>query len=324
MFVKSEGVRMLTVFPFIVGSPRSGTTLLRAMFDSHSELAIPPESYFIVSLYRQLGDRQPLDRDAFLTELEPHERFRLWGVTGDEVAAAFDRDSPVTFADAIRSVYQLYAQRHGKSRYGDKTPQYSINVPLLAELFPEARFIHIIRDGRDVTLSLVDVRMGQGHVRQAALLWRARVHAARHAGAMLGPDRYREVRYEDLIDDAEGVLIPLCSFIDLDFEPSMPRYFERIDEMPDPALGVRYRPGHHARLALAPTKGLRDWRSQMSPDDLAVFEANAGDLLSELGYERGLTHIPSRTAVREKVGDIVATLRSSMGAAAKRLAMDRR
>jgi hypothetical protein len=234
------------------------------------------------------------------------------------------RHSPTTYADAIRTVYELYAQRQGKHRYGDKTPRYSIDVPLLAELFPEANFIHIIRDGRDVALSLMDVRLGRGHVREAALLWRSRVRAARDAGRDLGHHRYREVRYEALIDDPRAELEALCPFVQLDFEPGMLNYFERVGRMPDPELGIRYRPRHHTHVGLPPTKGLRDWRVQMSPHDLAVFEANAGDLLSGLGYERGLDHIPSRTAAREKAGEVVGTLRSSMAAAAKRLAMDRR
>jgi hypothetical protein len=313
------------VFPFIVGSPRSGTTLLRAMLDSHSQLAIPPESYFIFSLHRQFSEiHRPWDRDTFLMVLGRHERFQLWGIPEEKLAEALGRRAPTTYSDAIRGVFQLYAQLRGKSRYGDKTPKYSIHIPLLAQLFPEGRFIHIIRDGRDVALSLMDVRLGLGHAREAALLWRARVRAARRAGALLGPHRYQEVRYEDLIDDPEGVLTSLCSFIDLDFEFGMLRYLERIGDIPDPALGVRYRPGHHSRLGLPLTKGLRDWRSQMSPDDLAVFEANAGDLLSELGYERGLGQIPARTVLREKASDVVATVRSSMGAAVREFAAGRR
>jgi len=295
------------------------------MFDSHSELAIPPESYFIVSLHGGFSKRdRSLDRDTFVTVLTRHERFQLWGITEDELSAAMTRHAPTTYADALRTVYQLYAHRRGKSRYGDKTPRYSIDVPLLAELFPEANFVHIIRDGRDVALSLMEVRLGRGHVREAALLWRSRVRAARDAGSELGRDRYREVRYEALIDDPRSELEALCPFVQLDFEPGMLNYFERIGDMPDPALGIRYRPRHHTRVGLPPTKGLRDWRVQMSPQDLAVFEANAGDLLSELGYEPGLSHIPSRTAAREKAGKVVATLRSSMGAAAKRLVVDRR
>jgi Sulfotransferase family len=311
---------MTYVFPFIVGSPRSGTTLLRAMFDSHSMLAIPPESYFIVGLQHQFANSDHrLDRDQFLSALAHHERFQLWGIHEDEVAAALGRRQPATYADAIRTVYQLYAQRVGKPRFGDKTPRYSIDIPLLAALFQEAVFVHIIRDGRDVALSLMDVRLGQGHVREAALLWRDRVEAARGSGAVLGPRRYREIRYEALIDEPESALESLCAFVQLDFEPGMLDYFERVKEMPDPALGVRYRPRHHTRLVLPPTKGLRDWRTQMSPRDLAVFEANAGDLLFALGYERGIAHIPLRTSIGQKANDIAATARSSMGAAARRL-----
>ena len=79
-----------------------------------------------------------------------------------EVTEALQRSSPTTYSDAIREVYELYAKKHGKPRYGDKTPRYSIDIPLLTSLFPEARFIHIIRDGRDVSLSLMDVRLDKG------------------------------------------------------------------------------------------------------------------------------------------------------------------
>ena len=311
---------MTYVFPFIVGSPRSGTTLLRAMFDSYFELHDPPQSYFIVGLHSQFDDpHHRLDMDAFLTALAHDERLQRWGIHEDEVAAALDRSKPATYADAIRTVYQLYAQRVGKPRFGDKTPRYSIDIPLLAALFREAVFIHIIRDGRDVALSLMDVRLGQGHVREAAVLWRDRVETARGSGVVLGPERYREIRYEELVEEPEPALRSLCTFVQIDFEPGMLDYSEHVRAMPDPALGVRYRPRDHTRLALPPTKGLRDWRTQMSTRDLAVFEANAGDLLSELGYERGCAHIPLHTSIGQRANDIAATTRSSMGAAARRL-----
>jgi hypothetical protein len=308
----------MTLFPFIVGSPRSGTTLLRAMLDSHPDLAIPPESYFIVSLAGMAGEQFDLNR--FRQALLGHEWFGLWQISDAEVTEVLQESSPSTYSDAIREVYELYAKKHGKPRYGDKTPRYSIHIPLLTSLFPDARFIHIIRDGRDVSLSLMDVRLGRGHVREAARLWRSRVKAARRSGQQVGPSRYREIRYEDLVDDPEAAIRPLCAFIDLPFDPGILTYYSRVSEIPIPGLGIRYKPGHQTHIGEPPRKGLRDWRTQMDRHDLAVFEADAGDLLDELGYERGLRRVPIGTSVRERSADVLASTRLSLGSVVKRLA----
>ena len=285
---------------------------------SPADLAIPPESYFIVSL-AGLAGRQ-FDLDCFREALLGHERFGLWKIPDAEVTEALQRSSPTTYSDAIREVYELYAKKHGKPRYGDKTPRYSIDIPLLTSLFPEARFIHIIRDGRDVSLSLMDVRLGQGHVREAARLWRSRVTAARRSGQQVGPSRYREIRYEDLIDDPEAALRPLCAFIDVPFDPSILTYYSRVNDLPNPGLGIRYKPGHQTHVGEPPRKGLRNWRTQMNRHDLAVFEADAGELLDELGYERGLRKVPIGTSIRERSADVVTSARTSLGSVAKRLA----
>jgi Sulfotransferase family len=286
------------------------------MLDAHPDLAIPPESYFITSLSRYAEE---FDLRDFQEALVRHERFALWEIPDHEVTDALRRSSPQTYGDAVRAVYALYAERHGKPRYGDKTPRYSIDLPFLANLFPDGRFIHIIRDGRDVSLSLMDVRLGRGHIREAARLWRSRVSAARRDGEQLGPDRYREVRYETLIDDPESTLRSLCGFIDLPFNPRSLMYYSRVGEMPNPGLAIRYKPGHQSHVGEPPRKGLRDWRTQMNPHDLAVFEADAGALLDELGYERGMRKIPIVTALRERSADVLQSARMGLGSVAKRL-----
>lgn len=287
----------MDVFPFFVGCGRSGTTLFRAIFDSHPNLAIPGESHFIVHLAPNRGRYESsagFDTEAFLADLLPHPRFRLWGLAEQEVRTALGEDTPSTLADAIRAVFALYAGDQGKGRYGDKTPGYVSHLPRLAGLFPEARFVHILRDGRDVALSYLDVSFGPETVERAALHWKRVVERGREAGALLGPDRYVEARYEDLLADPEGTVRSLCGFIDLEFHPGMFRYPERAAEV---ASGSAF-PEAHGRLALAPTKGLRDWRSQMPPKDVVAFELLAGDLLSDLGYERSMTHAGVRARAR--------------------------
>jgi hypothetical protein len=305
---------MNDIFPFFVGSGRSGTTLVRAIFDSHPQLAIPGESNFISAMGKnrhRYEKSDGLDSEAFLSDLLAHPRFRLWGVPDDVVRASFAESPPGDFADGVRRAFELYAVRRGKSRYGDKTPGYVMHLPLLAELFPEARFVHIIRDGRNVALSYVEVSFGPESLEQAALRWRRFVDRGRRTGARLGPTRYLEVRYEDLIEHPEETVRAMCRFFDIGFDPQMFRYPERAAEV---ARGSAF-PEVHGHLRLPPTKGLRDWRTQMSTDDLATFEILAGDLLSDLGYERAAM----RPGIARRARATGKRLRLEMGRVGHRL-----
>jgi hypothetical protein len=276
----------MTVFPFFVGATRSGTTLARAMFDSHPEMAIPWESYFIMQLARRRGDyeRDEFDVDRFLADLR-RTPFPRWGLDEGEVRHGLLEARPAGFGDAVRALFAAYARSRGKARYGDKTPDYVYDLPTLASLLPETRFVHVIRDGRDVALSLLDVSWGPGTVEDAALLWKEAVSAGRAAGASLGPTRYKELRYERLVLDTTGTLRELCSFVELEFSPVMLRYFERADEI----IAPDFFPEYHRRIALPPTPALRDWRREMSRGDQRCFEGVAGDLLAELSYPLSAT-----------------------------------
>lgn len=272
------------LFPFIVGCMRSGTTMLRAMLDSHPEMAIPQESYFVVSMgrHRRKYERSGgFDTEPFATDLVGHAWFQRWGLSESETREALSATRPRDYPDAVRSVYQLYADRQGKTRYGDKTPAYVLNLRLIGQLFPEARFVHVIRDGRDVALALLEVAFGPRTIDEAALTWRRMVKRGRRMGRVLGA-RYCEVRYEDLVAQPEQSLVRICDFLDLDFQGSMLRYFERAEEL----LATFPRPEPHRNLTIPPTRGLRDWKRQMGKDDLILFEELAGDTLTELGYER--------------------------------------
>lgn len=269
-------------FPFVVGCGRSGTTLLRAMLDSHPEMAVPPESYFVAELAGSWAGGAPFSWDDYLAALSAHDRFRRWGLPADALHPEDPADAPRTFAGAVRHTFAAYARARSKPRYGDKTPRYVENVELLAGLFSEARFVHVIRDGRDVALSFLDREWGPKTIEEAAKRWRKRVRAGRRAAAALAPGRYLEVRYESLVDDPETELRRVCALAELDPAPEMLRYFERADDV---IAGTKY-PGQHAAIAAPPKRGLRDWRSTMSRTEVEEFEATAGGLLAELGYER--------------------------------------
>ncbi|MGH3015401.1 MAG: sulfotransferase family protein, partial [Gaiellaceae bacterium] len=263
----------------VLGVRRSGTTLLRVVLDRHSELAVPDESYFVPQLADRHGGR--IDADGFVDDLRRLPTLREWGVSADAVRARLRPG--MGLGEAVGAVYEAYADGLGKSRWGDKTPMYMQHLPLLERLFPTARYVHLVRDGRDAGLSFLAMPRGivtesWGHPRTPggfACQWRSEVRAAQALGGRVGK-RYLEVSYEELVADSAAVVERICAFAGLPYEPAMLEYEGTVDVSAKP---------HQQRLRQAPTPGVRDWREDMAPEDVTAFEAVAGDLLAELGYE---------------------------------------
>ena len=286
----------------VLGVSRSGTTLLKEMLDRHSQLAIPTESYFLPQLWDRHGERP--DRQAFLDDLERLPRLTEWGVSRPD----FERRMPghPSFAEAVQAVYLAYAEAHGKARFGDKTPSYMQRLDVLERAFPGALYVHLIRDGRDAALSFVAMtrkaRFNPARPRSVpgfAVQWRREVEGARRFAASTAAGRYLEVRYEDLVADAETTLRSICEFLGLTFEAAMLDYHRS-----PPAAVLR----DHPRLAEPPAPGARRWRDRMAPAQAEVFEAIAGELLTELGYERA--HPAPAAAARARA----AATRAALGA----------
>lgn len=264
----------------VLGVRRSGTTLLRVMLDRSSVLAVPDESYFVPQLAAR--HRGAVDPAAFLDDLRRVRRLRDLGIEPDDVAPRLR--AGMTAGEAIAAVFETVAAAQGKARWGDKTPLYMQYLGLLERLFPDALFVHLVRDGRDAALSYLAVPPGimtepWGHPRDArgfACLWRTEVSAARDLGGRVGRDRYLELRYEDLVAEPAAVLRRVCAFAGIPFEDEMLGYVGSVDLADKP---------HQQRLAEPPTPGVRDWRAEMAPADVRAFESVAGDLLQGLGYE---------------------------------------
>ncbi len=311
------------VFPFFVGCGRSGTTLLRSMFDAHPEVAIVYESAFVAKLGadadRYQGD-EGLRTDRLLADLGRFpDSFPHFGVSEEELSQAWLDPVPHDYPDAVRRLYRLHAEKQGKARYGDKSPAYVLGMPPLARLFPESRFVHIIRDGRDVAAAYLSQPWGPTTLEQAALYWKRRVQRGQRHGRALGPLRYREVRFEALVEDPETTLRSLCDFIEVDFDDAMLRYYERAD-----AAQLDAHPGQHRGLSQPPTKGMRDWRSELDAGQISRFEVIAGGLLGELGYERGDVSPAMSARLAAGRGVLIDTVQRGAGRAGKAVQVARR
>jgi hypothetical protein len=281
--------------PFVVGVNRSGTTLLRLMLDAHPQLAIPPETHFIPELVK--GCQEGAGPDETLEFLTAFRRWPDFRLDADELGRRWRALDPFTAADALRAFYGLYAEQAGKPRWGDKTPRYTRKISLIHRVLPEARFVHLIRDGRDVALSLMEVHFGPDDVRTAAGRWTQWIAQARRHGEKVG--HYVELRYEDLIADPEEVLRRICEHVELPWDVAMLTYHERAGERigeivrdfdrasGGPPIPADVRAHQHRHVSQPPREDrVARWRRDMSPADQAAFEEIAGDLLTELGYPR--------------------------------------
>jgi hypothetical protein len=288
---------------FVVGCPRSGTTLLQRMLDNHPRLAVANDTHFIPRVIDGVppGVDQPLTPEL-VERVRTYKRFYRMELPDAAVYDAAKRSR--TYTQFVGALYSEHGRLRGKPLAGEKTPDYVRRLPFLHALFPRARTVHIIRDGRDVALSALEwgrKDRGPGRLKLwweepvavCALWWRWQVGTGRRDGRTLGADLYREVRYEDLVAHPGAMLQDLARFLDLPFSRDMLAYHEG---------KVRYAPGLSAKKAwLPPVQGLRSWRARMPGRDLELFEALAGDLLSELGYELGAgATSPEVVAVSER------------------------
>jgi len=259
---------------FIVGHGRSGTSILTNLVRKYLGVAFGTESQFFVRYHRQLGRYGDLTRDANLARLVRDisaERFfqrsRKYGLQLD--AARVVREcEPRTYTGVLSAIFRQCAEGQHLARWGDKTPEYTRHLPLLLELFPNAQFIHVVRDGRDVALSGYQMHFGCKNAYTAAREWREVVDDGQRFGTALTVGAFIEVRYEDLLAAPGDVFERLIRFLDIDAADGALNRFVR----------ERIRPDVRAANS-------DKWKRQLSPADQAMFAAVAGETLRQSGYE---------------------------------------
>lgn len=280
-------------YVFVVGCQRSGTTLMERLLDAHPQIAMTHETRWIPELveHGRGVTEAGLVGPEVVAALVEHKRFPYLGISAEQVQRLIATDRPIDYATFVSSLFDLYGQARGKRLVGDKTPRYARCIDLLHRLWPDARFVHVIRDGRDVYVSRREMDRRRDGRRQSAwgehpalwagLWWTRNVLVARESGAALGPGRYYELRYEALVEDPAQECAALCAFLDVPYEPAMLHFHERShNARPATARSA----GSRKRLPVTP--GLRNWRSELSAEEVRQFEATGGDLLDELGFER--------------------------------------
>jgi len=267
---------------FIVGSGRSGTTLLRLLLCGHPRLHIPPETWYVATLVRTLPLRARLTpaevRQAVGIMLAEYRWPDLRIADSDLRAWAEGLPAP-RLVDIIDLPYRHLLARAGKARWGDKTPPYIAIVPQLAALYPGARFIHLIRDGRDVALSFSDAGLACRPWQGRRFEWTAAIgHARAWRGTPYAADML-ELRYEELARTPEAALRRVCDFLGESFDPAMLDHRARTGLVPARERRI------HARLGQPISDaGVASWRGRLSAVECFILEASLHDDLRRLGY----------------------------------------
>ncbi len=215
---------------FVIGSERSGTTLIMAILGCHPRLAVPEVAWYYprfrpyLFTYGDLGER-----DNFRTlchEMAYGLRSPFWGmdvnpaVFGDEIterATGLEQG----FAGAYAAMFERYAEHEGKPRWGEKTPYNLFYVGEMVADFPNGQFVNIYRDGRDVSAEFLDASFGPTNIYCAAELWRMGQEAAKPWRETLPAGQWHDIRYEDFVRDPEAELKRLCDYLGEDYTSDM-------------------------------------------------------------------------------------------------------
>ncbi|MFF4242275.1 sulfotransferase family protein [Actinomadura geliboluensis] len=270
---------------FVLGCARSGTTLLRLMLHSHPRIAIPGETKFVLPAYTgrcDFGDLAESKNRRALAEWIMGDRSTKVHALGLDADAVIEEivAGPPTLGSALGTVFRAYARLHGKPRWGDKRPSYARYASTLLRMFPDAQFVHLVRDGRDCVASLLEMPWYDGDVHHAISLWRETIDQGRRLAHRLGPDTYYELQYERLVADPADELARLCGFLGEDFDPVM-THPEGLARRTVPS-----RKRWHGRTHDAVNTGrIGSWAERLDPWEISLAEAAFGERLAEYGYE---------------------------------------
>ncbi len=267
---------------FIFGSARSGTSLLSRIVGSHPNIAVPFESQLYNTFYPWLkyyGDlkeeknRRRLVRDMLYTKDLLDWTPRPYAKTTFSAITRFD------FHGIVDALITEWAKQSGKQRWGEKTPWHIFFWREILEGFPDMKIVHIVRDGRDASLSWKNARFGPKHIYHLARKWRHYLEQVDDMKQALGEDRIFELRYEDLLDDPEGITKRLCAFIDETFSEDMLSFYH--EKVPYPT--DKQNMSNLTRPLIRSNK--EKWRKAMSERETRIFEAVCGGFLKKYRYD---------------------------------------
>ncbi len=279
-------------FFFIVGRPRSGTTLLRTLFDANPNVLVPPESQFIVNLYPRYGKVTLWTEElvvGFVRDIQQQWLFSTWNISEDQLLKALiPFVGNHAYSELCKAIYLEYKSIYPKKKIlflGDKNPGYTIYTGLLSKIFPEAKFIHIIRDYRDHFVSVRNVDFELPLVSLVVSKWRLFVMHFRKMKIKF-PATHMEINYEDLVRNPEMAMKCLCDFTGVPFDTEIFDFYKNADA----SIGLMnedvFKKFHSSLFQkINPTK-IGVYKKELTQRQIKIADAAAGKYAELAGYQR--------------------------------------
>ena len=226
---------------FIIGNPRSGTTLLRLLLHAHSNISIPPEAGFALWLYKKYIKYSSSNLESYLEDMRKTKKIDNWNLCWDHLKKKLVVKSPESYSELIDLIYQFYGNSIGKQniRWGDKNNFYLNYIDQIKMLFPDAFFIHVIRDGRNVACSYVklskknfkspDAPKLPHKISEIAKEWNNNLNTIRNSFNKFNYENVKEIRLEDLTDQPKRTIIDIMKFIRERYEENVLEFYKLND-----------------------------------------------------------------------------------------------
>lgn len=312
-YLSAKQLKDIPMF-FIVGRPRSGTTLLRTLFDAHPNVIVPAECQLIVNLYPKYGKITYWTRElleAFFHDLFKQWRFDVWPIDRESLYRSLMAcEGENSYATIIKVVYYEYHSIYGHNfllALGDKNPGYTIYTEKLLKIFPEAKFIHIIRDYRDNFVSIRNVDFELPFISLTVAKWKHFIRKFRKAGERHA-GTHMEIRYEDLVSQPEEIFSELCDFIGIPYSAIPFNFYKKTEDslrVFPKNLVLKY---HASLMQKVNTSRIGLWKKELTEREVRVADAAAGKLAKSTGHKRAFPHPGFAAYLRSLTGKFFSWL----------------
>lgn len=286
---------------FILGNPRSGTSLYRLILTNHPEICIPPECGFIEWWHKKYAEWSAADAEngakvaEYVEDVMSSRKIETWKLKAKELEALIHEMRPGNYAELSLIVILQYARQQGTDPVylGDKNNYYVSHLDRLHKIFPDAKYLGIIRDGRDVACSYKSMKKVNtdspyvprlsDDISEIAEEWVLNNENIIELFEKVGEKNSFLIRYEDLLNSTEDILRQVCDFLNLPYSDHMLAYPEKNQkehQEPDQFLAWKEK-----TLQLPDPSNIGKYKKQLSREEILLFEQNAEKLMPRFNYD---------------------------------------
>jgi hypothetical protein len=295
--------RQIIPFFFIIGRPRTGTTLLRSLFDAHPNVQIPWECQFILNLYPKYGKLEHWNTETleqFYADLLQQWQFSAWNTDHEKLKSdILGCKGENTYTSVCQAVYLNHISFYPKDEIrliGDKNHGYTIYTHRLKKLFPDAKFIYILRDYRDNFESVRNVDFEMPVVSLVVYKWKYFYRKALQAERQY-PESFYFIRYEDLVTDPELHFNKLCEFLGIPFAPEVFDFYKMKDKAREKYPADILEKHHKSLFNPVNTSRIGRWQKSMTTRQIHIADQVAGAFAERAGYRRKYEGYSLRIAI---------------------------